>query len=86
MKTKPHASPAPAALDIDEAALIADLDAMLEREGAEMNAALDELIWELEAEPDPKAPAEFRPLCPCPALMRGVGFSRSAPCAPAFMG
>ena len=53
MKTKPHASPAPAALDIDEAALIADLDAMLEREGAEMNAALDELIRELEAEPDP---------------------------------
>jgi len=38
-------------LDIDEAAMIADLDAMLEREEAEMAAALDLLIRELEAEP-----------------------------------
>jgi hypothetical protein len=53
MKPKPPARPAPAALalDIDEAAIIADLDAMLEREEAEMNAAHDELIRELEAEP-----------------------------------
>jgi hypothetical protein len=53
MKPKPTARPALAALDLDEAALIADLHATLDREEAEMDAALDELIRELEAEPDP---------------------------------
>jgi hypothetical protein len=55
MKPRPILRPALAALDldIDEAAIIADLDAVLEREEAEMNAAHDELIRELEAEPDP---------------------------------
>lgn len=55
MKPRPIARPALDALDLDldEAALIADLRATLDREEAEMDAALDELIRELEAEPDP---------------------------------
>jgi len=55
MKPNPSARPALAALDldIDEAAIIADLHATLDREEADIEAAHDLLIRELEAEPDP---------------------------------
>jgi len=53
MKPRPMIRPALDALDldIDEAAIIADLHATLDREEADMEAAHDLLICELEAEP-----------------------------------